>query len=135
LSVEPQTNRHLQIAERNRGIAVAYQAKGATDIQPPAYEWVAVMAFYAAVHYVNAYLWEIRRYAPPDHQNRNTLVNGDPALRQCRAEYDRLLNSGFRARYVPGFRLDEQEARDLIDVDLELVRQTVRGALGVSSSS
>lgn len=133
--MEPQSNRHLQTAERNRGIAVAYLAKAAMDIQPPAYEWVAVMAFYAAVHHVNAYLWEIRRYAPPDHQNRNNLVKGDPTLRHCRSDYDHLFGTGFRARYVPGFRLQEQEVRDVIEVDLERVRQTVRGALGLSPTS
>jgi hypothetical protein len=78
------------------------------------------------------YLWELRRYAPPDHDSRNRLVDGDLGLRQCRFEYRRLLDAGFRARYVPSFLLAEQIARDLIDVDLEQVRQTVRAAPGVS---
>jgi hypothetical protein len=129
--VERVTERHLQTAERNRGIASTHLA--ATPQTLPK-EWSAVIAFYAAVHYVNAYLWEIRRYAPPDHDSRNRLVDGDVGLRQCRFEYRRLLDAGFRARYVPNFRLAEQDARNLIDTDLELVRQTVRGALGLSSS-
>jgi hypothetical protein len=132
--VEWQTDRHLQTAERNRAIALAYLVTTAPGVQPPPNEWVAVIAFYAAVHYVNAYLWEIRRYAPPDHDSRNRLVTGDITLAPRRHEYRRLLNTGFRARYVPGFRLQEQDARDLIDGDLEMVRQTVRGALGVSSA-
>jgi hypothetical protein len=133
--VEWQADRHLQTAERNRHIAIAYLSIDLAGVQPPPYEWMAVIAFYAAVHYVNAYLWEVRRYDPPDHDSRNHLVTGDSRLRQCRFEYRRLFNTGFRARYVPGFRLREQDTRDLIDVDLEHVRQTVRGALGLSSSS
>jgi hypothetical protein len=96
--------------------------------------WQSVVAFYAAVHYVNAYLWEIRRYSPPDHRSRNLLVDGDPLLRPCSGEYGRLLDAGYRARYVPEFRLSGQDARGLIDVDLELVRQTVRQALGWPST-
>lgn len=126
------TERHLQTAERNRSIASTHLA--ATPQTLPK-EWSAVVAFYAVVHYVNAYLWEIRRYVPPDHQSRNYLVDGDPILIECRHEYRRLLDAGYRARYVPNFRLSEQDARDLIETDLELVRQTVRAALGLPSSS
>jgi hypothetical protein len=107
------------------------------DAQPPTLpkEWAAVIAFYAAVHYVNAYLWEIRRYTPPNHQSRNYLVDGDSVLTQCRHEYRRLLNAGYSARYVPVFRLQDQDARDLIEGDLGLVRQTVRAALGLPPTS
>jgi hypothetical protein len=129
--MERQTNRHIQTAERNRRIASALIDTELASIQSAPYEWIAVIAFYAAVHYVNAYLWEARRYAPPDHPNRNHLVEGDPVLRRSRSEYGRLFATGFRARYVPNFRLPEQDARDLIERDLELVRQTVRGALGL----
>ena len=130
--MERLTARHLQTAEHNHVVALTH-----LDAQSPTLpkEWAAVIAFYAAVHYVNAYLWEIRRYAPPDHQSRNYLVDGDAVLIQCRHEYRRLLNAGYSARYVPGFRLQEQNARVLIDEgDLELVRQTVRAALGLSST-
>jgi hypothetical protein len=130
--VEHLTDRHIQTAERNRAVALAHLNTQAHAVTPPAYEWVAVMAFYAAVHYVNGYLWEIRRYAPPDHESRNRLVRGDPVLGACREEYRRLLDAGFRARYVPGFRMLEQGARDLIEVDLEEVRRILRGALGLT---
>jgi hypothetical protein len=133
--VERLTERHLQTAERNRGLALAHlHAQPVTTLTLP-HVWQTVVAFYAAVHYVNAYLWEIRRYTPPDHRSRNLLVDGDPMLRPCSGEYGRLLDAGYRARYVPNFRLAEQEAHDLIEVDLELVRQTVRGALGLPTSS
>jgi hypothetical protein len=113
-------------------VAVAHFDMQAHSVRPPAFEWAAVIGFYAAVHYVNGYLWEVRRYEPPDHESRNRLVRGDPGLRPCLDAYDRLLEAGFRARYVPGFRLLEQHARELVDVDLGEVRRVVQGALGLT---
>jgi hypothetical protein len=130
--VERQTSPHIQTAERNRVVALAHLDGQAHAVQPPAYEWAAVIAFYAAVHYVNGYLWEIRRYEPPDHQSRNRLVRSDPGLRPCFDEYERLFSAGFRARYTPGFRLLDQRARELVDVELEAVRRVVRGAPGLT---
>jgi hypothetical protein len=132
--VDRRTERHLQTAERNRLIALAHLSAQPAAVRPPAFEWVAVIAFYAAVHYVNAYLWEIRRYMPPDHDSRNRLLNGDAVLRSCRGEYSRLFDVGFKARYQPGFRLSEEGVRELLDEDLETVRRTVRTALGLSPS-
>ena len=130
--MEWQTDRHIQTAERNRAVASAHLDTQAHSVRPPAYEWAVVIAFYAAVHYVNGYLWEVRRYAPPDHDSRNLLVRGDPVLRACQEEYRRLFDAGFRARYVPGFRVLERGARDLIEVDLGEVRRIVRDALGLT---
>ena len=132
--MEQLTERHLETAERNRGIALTHLTAQPVTIQTLPRAWSAVIAFYAAVHYVNAYLWEIRRYAPPDHGSRNRVIAGDPVLRRCRFQYRRLLDVGFRARYVPNFRLAEPDAQRLIDGDLDLVRETVRGALGLPAS-
>ena len=131
--MERLTIRHIQAAERNRTVALAHLNTQAHSVRPPAYEWVAVIAFYAAVHYVNGYLWEVRRYAPPDHESRNLLVRGDPVLGSCHDQYRRLLDAGFRSRYVPGFRIVEQEARELVEVHLSAIRRIVREALGLTS--
>lgn len=130
--MEHLTNRHIQTAERNRAVALAHLETQAHSVQPPAYEWVAVIAFYAAVHYVNAYLWEFRRYAPSDHDSRGLLVTGDPVLRPCRYAYQQLLDAGFRARYVPGFRVLEQEARELVEAHLGEVRRVVSQGLALT---
>jgi hypothetical protein len=132
--VEQLTERHLETAERNRGIALTHVTAQPVTIQTLPRGWSAVIAFYAAVHYVNAYLWEMRRYAPPDHGSRNQIMTRDSVLNQGRFQYRRLLDAGFRARYVPNFRLSEQDAHRLIDIDLERVRETVRGALGLPRS-
>lgn len=126
------TDRHIRTAERNRTVALAHLDAQAHSVQPPAYEWAAVIAFYAAVHYVNGYLWEVRRYEPPDHQSRNLLVRGDPGLQPCRRQYERLFEVGFQARYTPGFRLLEPAARELVEVHLGEVRRVVRESLGLT---
>ena len=130
--MEPLTNRHIQTAERNRAVALAHLDGQAHAVRPPAYEWAAVIAFYSAVHFVNSYLCEARRYEPADHDSRGLLVTGDPVLRPCRDDYQRLLDAGFRARYVPGFLLLEQAARELVEVRLGEVRRVVRTALGLT---
>jgi hypothetical protein len=130
--VERQTDRHIRTAERNRAVALGHLNTQAHSVRPPAHEWAAVIAFYAAVHYVNGYLWEIRRYAPPNHESRNLMVRGDPVLRTCQEEYRRLLDAGFRARYVPDFRLLEPAARELVEVHLGEMRRVVRKALGLT---
>ena len=130
--MERQTVRHIETAERNRLVALAHLDIQSQSVQPPAYEWAAVIAFYAAVHYVNGYLWEMRRYAPPDHESRNLLVKGDAGLRPCRREYEALFEVGFRARYVPRFRLLEHDARELVEIQLGEVRRIVRDALGLT---
>ncbi len=46
-------------------------------------------------------------------------------------EYARLSTLGFQARYEPTFKLAEQDARDLVDVDLRAVEATVVTALNL----
>jgi hypothetical protein len=71
--VEQRTGEHLETAERNRDLARLLLAPSMAaslsthGFRQPPYEWVAVIVFYAAVHYVNAYLWERLRLEPNDH--------------------------------------------------------------------
>src|SRR5687768_16198595 len=116
----------LATANEHRAIA---QAVLAAELRPRAYQWVAVIAFYAAVHYVNAYLWEKRQIEPRDHTERLLLVSMSADLRAANQAYDRLQNVAYRARYVPRFRLAHQEAARLVAQDLADVRQAVLVAL------
>lgn len=88
------------------------------------------MAFYAAVHCVNAYLWESQRYEPGNHGDRSRGVRSDPQLRPCRASYDLLRDRAYHARYTETFTLPEQDARHLIGVAFRRVEATVMVALG-----
>ena len=127
--MEPTTLDHLWTAERNRDLARALLSPAHAGLRPDPWGWVAVIAFYAAVHCVNAYLWEAHRVAPANHADRRTRIHRDPAIRGCRESYRRLQALGYQARYIPAFALAEQDARDLLDVDFRRVEAVVMRAL------
>jgi len=119
---------HLRVAQRNRDLARALLAQ--SELQPEPWEWVAVVVFYAAVHYVNAYLWERYHVAPTNHDHRTHGVRNDTALSACAHSYEILKAEGFHARYNEGFTLTEAEARALLNGELRAVEATVMQALG-----
>ena len=56
MTLERPTQQHLVKARGNRDVADALVGPAARGvIDPPAPEWAVVAAFYAAVHFVNAY--------------------------------------------------------------------------------
>jgi hypothetical protein len=127
--VEKWTSDHLDTAERNRDLARSLLvASSSLRLPVPPYEWAAVIAFYAAVHYVNAYLWERYRIAPRDHADRNHHVRTDPILRRCLQAYNRLRDEGYRSRYHRSHRLNARQAAGLVNVDLVNVESVVRAA-------
>lgn len=128
--MDQKTLDHLRVAERNRNLARALLSAEQPGLQPAPWEWVAVILFYSAVHYVNAYLWEQYHHEPLNHGERSRAVNRDPALIACRRRYDDLRDAGYRARYDEQFYLREQDARLLLDVRLRQVEATVMQALG-----
>ena len=133
--MELRTSEHVETAERNRDLARALLAPPVTStliaqgLRSAPYEWIAVIAFYGAVHYVNAFLWERNRAEPVDHGQRSRAVRHDYVLQRCRAAYDRLRNEGFQARYTRRYRLLPQRAQGLVSVDLANVESVVMGAL------
>jgi hypothetical protein len=134
--VDARTESHLRTARRNQEIARVL-LRGVVDpsIQPPPFEWAAVLGFYAAVHYVNAYLWEKLRYEPRDHDDRARQVCRVSGLRSLDGAYGRLRGRAFLARYKPEFRLSAAEAQTLLDVDLAQIEQTILSALGGTAPS
>ncbi|MFN8634146.1 MAG: hypothetical protein U0893_09840 [Chloroflexota bacterium] len=126
--MDQKTLNHLQIARRNRDLARALLAQ--SELEPEPWEWVAVVVFYAAVHYVNAYLWKRYHLAPRNHDERTHGVHHDPAIAHCSGSYDVLRDTGFYARYSDSFVLSEQGARDLLEVEFRAVEARVMQALG-----
>jgi hypothetical protein len=133
--VELRTREHLATAERNRVIAALLLDPSTTAaIQPQPREWAAVLAFYAAVHLVNALLWERLRYAPRDHADRRRMIGSLAELRPHRRAYGTLQQHGYRARYTPGYRIGPVDAQSLLDAHLLTVEHAVYAALGIPSS-
>lgn len=84
--MEAQTAAHLRLAVRNREFARQLAADDANVMNGRS----TVVAFYAAVHYVNAYLWEKVRTEPQDHKQRTGYVRDTPVLKRCLFAYRRL---------------------------------------------
>ena len=130
--MDQRTIEHLALAARNRDLARSLLAPGQQSQAP---EWAAVIAFYAAVHLVNAYLWETFGREPVDHGERNLAVRTDPILGHCQREYRRLADNGYHARYTLGFRLSAADAQVLIHVQLARVEAIIRQALSPPGST
>ena len=124
------TREHLARAARNRDVARAlFHAQLPVAVGSPPYEWVAVIAFYAAVHLVNAHYWERRKQDPGGHGARARWVAGDPELCSAHPSYARLSDLAWYARYAPTFHLSRADAADVLNTDLAAVEVAVRGAL------
>ena len=131
--MDPKTVDHLRISARNRDLARALLSPAYAGLQPSPWEWVAVITFYAAVHVVNAFLWESRRYAPITHADRSREVQYSLPISRCRTSYMRLSRAGYRARYDEQFSVTEHDARALLEVHFRQVEATVMQALGQSA--
>lgn len=84
--MDRKTRDHLRVAQRNRDLARALLSRN--RLAPEPWEWVAVIHFYAAVRYVNAYLWERYHVEPANHQQRTYGVHQDSAINACQGEYE-----------------------------------------------
>lgn len=125
--MRPRTEAHLATAERNHSLA--HTLLSSVDIQPPPLEWAVVVAFYAAVHYVNAYLWEKIQYAPRNHGERVKAIDTWAELKAISSSYLVLQDYSFFARYRANFRVSRSDAIGLIQRDLPAVQAAVLCAL------
>lgn len=88
-------------------------------------DWAVCGAFYAAVHYVEAYLagYGGGGYHNVDHVRRGRLIHTIHQLEGIRREYSHLKNAGWAARYVvKTFTRDEVS-------DLREMLQAVKGQI------
>jgi len=129
--VESKTEDHLRVARRNRDFARALLDPSLANMRPEPWEWVAVIAFYAAVHFVNAYLWEAVRVEPPSHNERQARLRRELPIRPSRRRYARLQELSLLARYDEAFVLPEQEARALVNDNLRYIEANVMAALNL----
>lgn len=88
----------------------------------------AVIAFYATVHYVNAYLWERQRYEPRTHGERTQKVRDTPVLKRASFSYRRLRQVAYDMRYEPFAQPSLSVARNALR-DMRDVERVIRAAL------
>jgi hypothetical protein len=128
--VELRTQEHIDTAAYNRDLARSLLIPAvAPGLPKPPYEWATVIAFYSAVHLVNAFLWERYRVGPRNHAERGHYVRTDPVLRRCAQAYARLLDVGFKSRYVRRYQIEPARANRLINFDLATVESVVMATI------
>lgn len=125
--MDERTTRHLLTALENQHFAAAFVVT--SEATPAQLRWAAVAAFYAAVHYVNAYLWKLARLNPADHRSRRTIMDRWPPLTALLSPYERLSDAAFKARYEPGGRITNSRTFGLVTRDLVAVEVGIRAEL------
>lgn len=110
-SRKQETQQHLDAANRNYRFAAALLIDGVNLVEPPAYDWVLIIAFYASVRYINAYHWQRFDSDPTDHQARNGFVNRVSAFDPIAEAYNLLYGRSRAVRYRAGRAVNEQAAR------------------------
>jgi hypothetical protein len=94
-----------------------------------------VVAFYSAVHYANAFLWEAHRFRPANHDKRTDRLYSESRLNPVYENYTILRDHAWKARYWRRYRIPYSDTENLIKVDLAAVKDAVELALGLAASS
>lgn len=125
--MDERTRDHLRTARANRDYALSILLSEETTATQQ--NWAAVAAFYAAMHAINSYLWEIARLEPANHRDRREIVTRWPTLRSILASYDELFTFSIRARYEPGYAIRRSRLNSLVNRNLTHVISTIEREL------
>lgn len=90
----PTTSEHIQRAENNLRFAQSFQLE-----TTPYLDWVVTAYFYAALHLVDAILWEQDKFNPGNHSERRKCFRDKWYLKAIRDEYFALYDRSVEARY------------------------------------
>lgn len=89
------------------------------QLNNPFWDWAVTATFYAAVHYVEAYLG---KQAPPihskHHDDRDSNIQRDPRIRGIYDDYSLLKTESYDARYRPHIsfgQADVQRVQEYLD--------------------
>lgn len=98
----PSTQEHLAKADRNAAFALSLPLDSQARI-----DWALIILFYAALHYVEAYLAKMGQHLR-SHTARDLIVGRDSNLKKIYTEYQNLRFYGYNARYeVYGFKAED----------------------------
>ena len=120
----PQPTEHIAQAEKNERL---YDSLLGTEFN----DWAITGLFYAALHYVDAYIVSRTAASPPNHNSRNYLVDSTLSLTEIRPAYAELYRWSRDVRYeIPSVSIDEvmQVKARLFDP----IRAHIRTLLGIS---
>lgn len=125
--MEERTQKHLSTARANQDYSLTIfhdDDASATELN-----WAAVAAFYAAMHAVNAYLWELARLEPVNHRDRRDIIEQWPTLGPLRAAYAALFDQSVTARYKPDSKVTRSRLNTLVNRHLTRVLTTIEREL------
>ena len=91
----PAKQEHVQKAEGNAAFALSL-----TLDSKPKIDWALIALFYAAMHYVEAYL-ATQNIHLRSHQTRDNAIGRDSKLKKIFVDYQDLKYYGYAARYEP----------------------------------
>ena len=124
----PSVSEHLEQAERNESL---YKDLCRLYTSAPNYtEWEVVALFYAALHYVDAWLASSEDVHPRNHAQRTGIVRSNSALNPIWNEYTGLYRMSVLARYEME-RPTLREVRSLEINDFATIKGHVRSLLGL----
>lgn len=102
----PSRDDHVKKATENEVFANRLDTNTQASIN-----WKLIVSFYAALHYVEAYLAKALNQHVRVHTTRDSIVSRESNLRAIRKEYAHLKYYGFNARY----EADQFTAKDVTD--------------------
>jgi len=118
-----QVNQHLQKADRNRDFVIKCLLS-LVEIYP---DWVSVVAFYSALHYVDAFL-AIHGLHWDNHQERNRDVS--LLMPEIQNEYLNLYDLGRNSRYG---RIEDMpsvdDVKQALNIDLPRIEDFVKSRI------
>jgi hypothetical protein len=119
--MEQRTRNHLTNARRNHQYSdsllaqVSSTTRSQTSGTSAELIWCVVAAFYSAVRYVNAYLYEKHnQYVPRTHTERERLVFTDSLLKRVSIDYRMFKSLSIQARYDPLPTITEADGHDVL---------------------
>lgn len=109
---------HLAKAKHNEAFVAA--------LPHPFWDWAVTGTFYAALHYVMAFL-ATKADHPPTHQVRNSHIHRDAKLKPIYVDYRELQNESEDARYMERNPLTAFNEADVIRLkgNLETIKKLI----------
>jgi hypothetical protein len=119
----PAESEHISKAEHNEALYEELTTAGGYA------DWEITALFYAALHYVDAWLSRSGTH-PHAHVQRRSLVSRDPVLHRIYGHYARLDDRSRDARYT-AIRFPNGYAQQLHTDQFQPIRDVVRRLLGL----
>jgi hypothetical protein len=107
---------HVERAEHNEFLI--------KTLNNPFWDWAVTATFYAALHYIEAYL-STRPYHSSNHEKRDNKIQTDSNLKPLWSVYRELKNESKDARYQPEVVFGQADVLR-VATHLEVIKRTLK---------